>query len=171
MANLEANGRQQSFFAGQDYRNQLINQMLGERQSYFGNDVNLGQQQANNASQMGLQAGEFNAGNNLSSQEFNNNYALSQAGMAGGFQNQLYNQQLNYDQAKAQNMGNLFGGGIGTLFGLGNMAKGSFGGGGGGAGGGGNGGGGSYSPISFGGGGGESGLYSMANDMGNFMDF
>jgi hypothetical protein len=125
MGNLAATGANQSFFAGQNYLNNEIQNQLAARQSYFGNEVGLNQGQDNLMSGEQQQANMQNASNSLSSQEFNAGYPLAQGALASQDQNQLYNQGLNYDIANSQNMGNFMSGGLGSIFGLGNIFMGT----------------------------------------------
>lgn len=117
LGNMAATGANQSFFAGQQNLNQQIQNMLGERQSYFGNDVATNQTQDNLASQLGMQAQTTNAANSLNSQEFNNSYDLNQGNSAANQENTQYQQQLQYNAANAQNMTGLMTGGLSTALG------------------------------------------------------
>lgn len=109
-----ATGDQQSFFAGEDYRNQLINQLFGRRNQLFGQDVALGQQQnqadINQQAQINQQTGANLGGLNSFYSNLNNTL--------GNFSQQYQNQQ----QAQAANKSNFYGGLLGTGLGLANLA-------------------------------------------------
>lgn len=130
MSNLEGTGRIQSFLQGQNYYDDLLNNMLNERNNLFGNEV-----------QPALQASEYNDQANNSKLGMMNTYKLGQAqglsgiaGQAMGWANNQQNQQMAASAATAQNrasllggMGGLIGGGIGMMMGRKNPMGGSMG--------------------------------------------
>lgn len=60
-SNLENQGRQAAFFAAEDWKQMLVNQLLARRQSFFDQNVGLTQDQNNNAIQraMGINSQEM----------------------------------------------------------------------------------------------------------------
>jgi hypothetical protein len=129
LGSAAAQGADQAFFSGQQYYDNELSNMLNERGSLFGNEVNTAANQDNLASQMQLNTNSLNA-NELNAE---NNFNLQGANVLQGMGSDLLNQQTQFDDAKmaaeGQMVGGLFGlgGGVGNaLFGqtLGNLGKG-----------------------------------------------
>lgn len=111
LGSMAAQGSNQAFFAGQDYYNQQLQNMLNERGSFFGNDVNALQQQ----NQLGVSAQLGAAGLNQSALQGLNNFNLGSANtLAGIGQNQMQAQTQN-NASRAQAWGGLLGGFGGLL--------------------------------------------------------
>ena len=128
LGNLEGNAANTSYFAGQQLRQQGIENLLNQRQSFFGNDVNLAQQQ--NALQaqttLGLdqiranELGTLNSANSSGAQTLGN-----LAGQELGASTNAYNVAMMQNAAKAQSAANLATGGLSTLLGGANAFMGS----------------------------------------------
>lgn len=134
LGTLASQGAKEAFFAGQDFRNSEINNLLNRRQSFFSNDVGLAQQQ--NALDINRSLGLNN--DRTARLNMMNNAQSNAAGIYGNLMNaqlgadQFSNQQQMFMQAqRGQALGNLAGGLLGGAFGLGNtLLKGRMGGGG-----------------------------------------
>lgn len=138
LASLANQGSQSAFFAGQDFRNQEISNLLNRRQSFFGNEVNLAQQQNATDIQRQLALNDETTQrvgqmNDTTTQRLGmlNNYRLGYAGLMSNSMNaaadrsqqaNMYNAQQAYQSsaAKAGSLTNLAGGLVGGAFGLGN---------------------------------------------------
>lgn len=111
LSNAMLQGSNQAFFAGQDYRNQEIQNTLNRRASFFGNDANLIAQQNQADVQRGLGVQQINSQNLGMLNSFN----LNKAGILSGIQQNDYQNKLQAAQAKAQAIGGLLTGGLGLI--------------------------------------------------------
>lgn len=125
VSNTALQGAKQAFFAGQDFRNQEINNTLNRRNNLFGNNIQL----AGNQNALDVQRGlnlegirtqrlndinSFNMGNAGLGSQFN----LGSAGLLGEMDNQAQNRQMMAGMARSQSLGNLVGGAFGLGGGL-----------------------------------------------------
>lgn len=111
ISNLQARGADQAFFSGEDYRNQLINQTLARRDSLFGNEGRIAQEQ--NA--LDVNRGLGIEGINSQRLGMLNNFQLGSAGILGNFYDNKVQADAEAERAKAAQRASLVGG----LFGLG----------------------------------------------------
>jgi len=125
LSNLEEQGRRQSFFAGQDFKNNEIGNVLNRRGAFFGQPVALGQQQNQSEIQraMGLNdqsTQRLGMMNDTTTQRLGmmNNFNLGSAGVFSDNFNQQQNRQSQQQAAQTASMGNLIGGGMGIVGGL-----------------------------------------------------
>lgn len=117
LGSLAAQGANQAFFSGQQYYDDQLNNMLNERNNYFGTSVQLPVTQNNLSANMQNSTNQINA-NQLAGL---NQFDLGAGQQIGGLmQNQLGATNA-YNAQRSQSMGNLLGGGIGSLFGLNSM--------------------------------------------------
>lgn len=135
LTNLAVQGRNQAFFAGEDFRNRRVTELLNRRQSFFGNEGRIAQEQ--NA--LGIQR-DLGV-ENLRGQRMGilNQFNLSKAGILGNLHQVHLGAERADEAAEAQAKSSLFGGlfglaggGLNSLFGGGGSGGGSFGGSGGG---------------------------------------
>jgi hypothetical protein len=151
MGQLMAQGALSKFQAGLDYSNQLYQNQLQGRASYYAGGPTVAAQQnaadvdrGTNIAQMLMQRAamenDFNLGSagmqnnyNLSSAGMRNNYGLGSVGMANNFNLGNYGNALNAYQINQQNQANRFNALTGGLLGIGQgllgMRRPSFGGG------------------------------------------
>jgi hypothetical protein len=111
ISNLQAQGANQAFFSGEDYRNQLINQTLARRDSLFGNEARIAQQQ----NQLDVDRGLGVEGINTSRLGMLNQFQLGSAGILGNMYDNKAKIEAEAERAKAAARASLVGG----LFGLG----------------------------------------------------
>lgn len=111
VSNLQARGSDQAFFSGEDYRNQLINQTLARRDSLFGNEGRI----AENQNALDIQRGLGVEGIDTQRLGMLNQANLGEAGILGGMYSNKQQLDQQAAQAKAAQRANLIGG----LFGLG----------------------------------------------------
>ncbi len=114
ITNLQSQGANQAFFAGRDYLNQEVNNLLNRRASFFGNEARIPQEQNANDVQRSLGLGSLeNQGLGMLNQ-----FNLGSAGALGNlYQTQTQN-RLQAQQNSAANLGNLIGGVAGLGGGL-----------------------------------------------------
>lgn len=118
VAGLQAQGANQAFFAGEDYRNQLINQTLARRDSLFGNEGRIAQEQ----NQLDIQRGLGVEDVNTARYGMLNNFQLGSAGILGNMYDTKVKADAEAERAKAAAKASLLGG----LFGLGGGVVNSF---------------------------------------------
>lgn len=130
VSNTALEGAKQSFFAGQDFRNQEINNTLNRRNNLFSNDIQLaaGQNALGINRALGLEGirtqrlsdmNSFNLGGAQLGSQFN----LGSANLLGDYDNQQRNRDMMGSIARSQNWGNLASGAMGLVGGGFNMMR------------------------------------------------
>ncbi len=125
LSNTALQGAQQSFFAGQDYRNNEIQNTLNRRNNLFSNNIGLAQQQ--NALDVnrglgleGIKTQRLNDLNsfNLGNAQLGGQFNLGAASQLGTMDQNNQNRNFLNSAYRSQNLGNLAAGGLGLAGGF-----------------------------------------------------
>lgn len=116
LGSLAAQGADQSFFSGQQYFNNEVNNLLNERSNLFGTDIATQQQQ----NQLGVNASLGADQLNQNALQGLNNFNLGGAGLFNSIGQNQMNAGIANNANKAAALGGLVGGGMGLLGGVGN---------------------------------------------------